>query len=1438
MLTSFIRLCLLHKPLVLISTAGLVAWGIFSFSRLPIDAIPDITNNQVQILTVCPDLTTLEVERLVTHPVEQAVRNSPGVLELRSISRFGLSVITVVFEESMPNSLARQVISERLTAIWEDIPAAAGRPEMAPISTGLGEILHYRIEALPGFHDRYSPTDLRTIQDWTVKRQLAGIPGVVEINSFGGNQKEYEIAVDPAALRARNVSLEELVEAVQASNRNAGGAYIEKGPDLYFVRALGMLSQPADIERIVVAMKDGVPVHVGDVAVVRSGSALRFGAVTSGGQDEIVLGIVMMLKDANAAEVIRAVKERMATVQEALPEGVVITPFLDREALVDRTMATVRNNLIEGALIVILVLLLLVGNLRASLVIASVIPLSMLFAVGMMVAFGISANLMSLGSLDFGLVIDAAIILVEATLFYLVLKKEAGQQVGPMTRADMEEGIVTASSKVVRSSVFGVLIIVLVYLPVYALTGIEGKMFKPMALTVSFALIGALVLSLTYVPVMASLFLNRRDLSENRVTRWTMHTLESMFRPALSAAIRMPAAAIVLAAGMFLISLGLFRTLGGEFVPELDEGDILMHGFCKPGTSLSQTIESHYLAQRLILEQFPDEVDQVISKIGTAEIPTDPMAIETADNLILLHPRHQWTKARSKQDLVEQISQTVRQVPGMAYEFTQPIQMRFDEMMTGVRSDIAVKIFGENLDTLAWYADRVAKRMAHVPGAVDVKVEQVLGLPVRQAVLDYERMARYGIPAEKATEAVRIAYAGLQAGYVYEEEKRFRLVVRLDRDERENPEVISRLPVRTAGGQLVPLEQVARIGYSTEAAQISRENGQRRIVISANVRGVDVEKVIGLLEEDLKRELRLPPGYTLSYGGQFEHLRAAKSRLAIAVPVALMLIAILLYMAFGNLRHTALILSAVPLSAIGGILALWIRDMPFSISAGIGFIVLFGIAVLNGIVLITYLNQLEKEENLGARDRVFKAAMLRLRPVLMTAAAGAMGFLPMAISDTAGAEVQRPLATVVIGGLITSTLLTLLVLPALYLLVEKIRPGWTRPTVAVLLLLAGSGSLGAQDVPMTEQEAMQRVRGKHPAVLAEMLSGQQAEARIRHPLPWQPARLHHGINADPGDGVFGTTVLGLEMALPSSARIRAARKEQESRLESARASVLLAEAEAIRQLRMLYAGFRYNRDLAAHYALLDSLYTEMARIAGTRVAGGASPPLESRLLRTESARLRMTRESLQQAYTSMCAQLGAWTGQGDPVTPALLAHEDPAVQGIPDKPPVTLWEGLLNARVRQAQVNVEAHDAQFRPEWDLDVFGQLVPDGTIYPGYTIGLSVPLFRKSYLAARESARIGVLQAEAGRNRDLLERQQRILETENDIRILEDQLSFYRAEALPASDEIIRVATAMYQSGAVDWFAWNQAASRALEHRLAYIETVHAYRQSLLQLQFLQQ
>lgn len=1059
MLDKIIEFSIKNKFIVGLFTLALVLVGVYNLSRLPIDALPDITNNQVQVITNAPTLATQEVEQFITYPIEQTMKTIPKIVEMRSISRFGLSVITIVFEDNVDIYWARQQMSEKLKDAERLISNGTGIPELAPISTGLGEIYQYVIFAKKGFEDKYDASKLRSIQDWVVKPQLLGTAGIAEVTTLGGDLKQYEIAVQPDRLKSMNVTITDIFIALEKNNENTGGAYIDKQPYVYFIRALGMVKNIADIEKIVVKNNNGIPILIRDVAKVQEGSALRYGAVTKDGRGEVVGGMVLMLKGENSSAVVNRTKAKVEQIRKSLPEGVALEPFIDRTKLVNNAIGTVEKNLLEGALIVIFVLVLLLGNWRAGLIVASVIPLALLFAVTMMNLFGVSGNLMSLGAIDFGLIVDGAVIIVEAVIHRLHQNKE-----GKLDYQQMDGEVLHAATKIRSSAAFGEIIILIVYLPILALVGIEGKMFKPMAQTVSFAILGAFILSLTYVPMASALFLSKTISHKKNISDKINDFISRFYQPILDKALGLKAVILSIAVVLFSVALFIFSNMGGEFIPTLEEGDYAINFRIANGSSLSMSIETSIQLEKRLKNKFP-EVVEVVAKIGSAEIPTDPMPIETGDLIIILKDKSEWTTTKDFYQLADMMKEELEQIPGVGFEVSQPIQMRFNELMTGVRSDIAIKIFGEDLEKLAVTANSTIGLIGNIEGVADIKAEQVTGMPQITVRYNPDKMALYGLNVGDLNKVVRTGFAGEATGKVYEGERRYDLVVRLDKDFRQDISNVKNIFISLPSGNQIPLEQVADVNFEQGPAQISREDGRRRIVIGLNVRGRDVKSVVNDIQARLDAKLKLPEGYYITYGGQFENLVEANKRLAVAVPAALLLIFVLLYFTFHSVKQSLLIFTAIPLSAIGGVFALWLRGMPFSISAGIGFIALFGVAVLNGIVLIGYFNQLKAEGWDDILARIKEGTKVRLRPVVMTAAVASLGFLPMALSSGAGAEVQKPLATVVIGGLITATLLTLIVLPILYFLLEKgIKPSKKANIVASLLLfLFWSNATNAQE---------------------------------------------------------------------------------------------------------------------------------------------------------------------------------------------------------------------------------------------------------------------------------------------------------------------------------------------------------------------------------------
>ncbi|WP_426485502.1 efflux RND transporter permease subunit [Flavobacterium sp. 2] len=1033
MLDKIIQFSIKNKFVILLFTLVLIAWGSYSLKKLPLDALPDVTNNQVQIITTAPTLASQEVEQLITYPLERAVKTVPNVIELRSISRFGLSVVTVVFEDDVDIYWAREQIFQRLKQAEENIPDYVNSPELAPISTGLGEIYQYDVYAKKGYENKYSAIELRTIQDWIIIPQLQGVRGVAEVSAWGGKLKQYEIAVNPNMLNSLGVTITEIFDALEKNNQNTGGAYIEKDQYTYFIRGVGMAKGIKDLENVVVKNRNGSPVLVRNVAEVREGVALRYGASTKDGKGEIVSGMVLMLKGENSSAVVNRVHEKMAQINKSLPEGVVAEAFIDRGKLVDNSIKTVAKNLLEGALIVIFVLILFLGNLRAGLIVASVIPLAMLFAVILMNAFGLSGNLMSLGAIDFGIIVDGAVIIVEATMHHLQKLKNKKE----LTQEEMDSEVYNSASKIRNSAAFGEIIILIVYLPILALIGTEGKMFKPMAMTVGFAIIGAFILSLTYIPMMSALFLSKKTDHKENISDRMIAWLENKYTPLLNKALEFKKVVLSIALGLFALAFIIFQNMGGEFIPTIEEGDLAINATIMTGSSLTQMVETTTKFEQILKAKFP-EIKTIVTKIGSGEIPTDPMPIESGDLIIVLKDKKEWKgKYHNWEELANAMKEEMEVIPGANIEISQPIQMRFNELMTGSRSDIAIKIFGDDLDILDSKATELISKIKNIEGIGDLKADKVTGLPQITIKYDYNKIALYGLNISDINQIIRSSFAGESAGKIYEESKRFDVVVRMNEDNRGDITDVSNLFIPLPNGQQVPLSQVASVEYEQGPVQVIREDGKRRITVGLNVRGRDIKSVVEEIQLKLDKNFKLPAGYYVTYSGQFENLIEASKRLSVALPIALGLILVLLYFTFKSVKQALLIFSAIPLSAIGGVFALSLRGMPFSISAGIGFIALFGIAVLNGIVLISYFNQLKTEGILDPLQRVLIGTKTRLRPVLMTASVASLGFLPMALSTSGGAEVQKPLATVVIGGLISATLLTLIVLPIFYLMLEK-----------------------------------------------------------------------------------------------------------------------------------------------------------------------------------------------------------------------------------------------------------------------------------------------------------------------------------------------------------------------------------------------------------------
>jgi len=1434
LLNKIIRFSIKQKFVIGLFTIALVIWGIWSANRLPVDAVPNITNNQVQVITVVPTLAAQETEQLVTYPIEQSMTNIPGLVELRSISRFGLSVITAVFKDDMDIYFARQLINERLKEAEEAIPKGIGKPALAPVSTGLGEIYQYMLHAKKGAEDKYSPMDLRVMQDWIVARQLYGIQGVAEVNSFGGSLKQYEVAVNPLRLKSMNVTISDIFNALHNNNENTGGAYIDKKPNAYFIRGIGMVSSLEDIRNTVVKTQSGIPVLIKDVADVGFGTAVRYGAMSYNGDREVVGGIVMMLKGANSAAVATAVKEKMISIQQSLPPDVEIEAFLDRTDLVGRAISTVKRNLIEGALIVIFVLVIFLGNFRAGLIVASAIPLSLLFALGMMNLFGVSANLMSLGAIDFGLIVDGAVIIVEATMHHLQKLKGPGFQVNGknqlvLTKQQMDAEVYDSASKIRNSAAFGEIIILIVYIPIFTLTGIEGKMFKPMAQTVSFAILGALILSVTYIPMISALFLSKKISTKTTFSDRMMAWLESIYLPLLKGAIKVKFIVISVALALMIISITIFSRMGGEFIPQLQEGDLAFHCILPQGTSLSQSIETSMQASR-ILKSFP-EVKMVVAKTGSAEVPTDPMPPEASDLVVVLKPKEDWPVKKSYTELGEDMMEQLEIIPGVFFEVSQPIQMRFNELMTGVRQDVAVKIFGSNIDTLAALAPAVSKIIQTVNGATDPQVEQTTGLPQIAITYDRTRLASYGMNITDINHNVSTAFAGEVAGVVYEDEKKFDLVVRLDSASRGSIEDVKNLFVPTPNGIPLPLAQLAKVSFVEGPAQISREDGKRRIVVGFNVRDRDVASVVQEIQQKLSAAKLLPTGYFYTYGGTFQNLQDASARLLIAVPVALVLILVLLYFTFGSIKDSLLIYTAIPMSAIGGVFALLIRDMPFSISAGVGFIALFGVAVLNGIVLISTFKTLQKEGIQDVLKRVITGTIMRLRPVLMTASVASLGFLPMAISSGAGAEVQRPLATVVIGGLITATVLTLFVLPLLYIIFNA-NMNWkklfkpTKSAALLVFLFLSLGPLEAQE-RITADEAVQMAlrNNLRYQINKEELNKAGWDVKAAMALP-KTGLFVENEDLHSGDR-NGVLKIGVSQTIEWPGIYKARRHLFEEQLNYYRLNGNLLNAMIKKEVNLAYLELWYLQDMGQLYQRLDTLFTSLYQAADLRVKTGDAAGLDRIAAAVRMKELRAILLQNNQSIKQQQQQLSVLLNTDTSYLPSNKPLEKLVVKlSIQDSTHPALI--LQHQNIGIAQANVSVQQNSNKPEFSGRFFSQhLYGIKDPFSGFSVSVGIPLFgQRSYQSKVKSALADVKLKEEEFEYQV---QQFSVQKSNallDIQKANEMLLFYEQTGLKQSEEIIKAATLGYQAGELSFAEMSQFFTQAIDIRKNYLAAIREF------------
>ncbi|WP_149243112.1 CusA/CzcA family heavy metal efflux RND transporter [Dyadobacter sp. 32] len=1436
MLNKIIGFAVSNKLIIGLLVVALIGYGSYELTRLPIDAVPDITNNQVQVITIAPSFGATDIERLVTFPIEQANNNISGLKEIRSFSRFGLSLVTIVFDDDVDIYWARQQVSERLLKVQNEIPKGIGTPELGPISTGLGEIYQYVVRPKEGYEHRYNATDLRTIQDWIVRRQLLGVKGVAEVSSFGGKLKQYSIEIDPQKLLAYGITITDVFTALEKNNENTGGAYIEKGPTVLYIRSEGLVENLEDIKNVSVkSLADGQPLFIRDVADVKMSFATRYGAMTYNDKGEVSGAVVMMLKGANSSEVIKNVKERVAQIQQTLPEGVVIEPFLDRTKMVNNAIGTVGKNLLEGALIVVFVLVLFLGNFRAGLLVASVIPLAMLFAVIMMNTFGVSGNLMSLGALDFGLIVDGAVIIVEAVMHQITHnKKFAG--LTRLTQQQMDGEVNESADRMMNSAVFGQVIILIVYLPIFTLQGIEGKMFKPMAQTVAFALLGAFILSLTYIPMMSAVFLSKKIKTEPGFSDRIMDKLAMKYRHALERVIRYPKMILTSVLILFASAVYLLTTLGGEFIPALEEGDFAVDTRVLTGSSLTTTIDNTTKAAHILKTQFP-EVLKVVTKIGSGEVPTDPMPMEASDMMVILKDKKDWTSAKTFPELSEKMGEALKEVPGITAGFQFPVQMRFNELMTGARQDVVCKIFGENLDTLALYARKLGVMVNQVEGTKNLYVEAVSGMP--QITIRYNRnaLAQYGLDISAVNKTVNTALAGQSTGMVFEGEKRFELVVRLSGERKKNLEDIRNLLVAAPNGTQIPLYQLAEVIIQDGPNQIQREDAKRRIVIGFNIGGRDVQTIVNELQKKVNQNLKLPAGYYVTYGGSFENLNAAKQRLMIAVPVSLLLIFVLLFFAFNSVKDGLLIYSAIPLSAIGGIFFLALRGMPFSISAGIGFIALFGVAVLNGIVLVAEFNRIRKEEQKEIREAVLEGTQHRLRPVLMTAFVASLGFFPMAISAGAGAEVQRPLATVVIGGLLVATFLTLFVLPVLYLFFEngfKFKMNGKAKIVSLLILaiIFSNNSTGFSQNKIDLKTAQEMALANNQNLKTEKLRTEYQKALVKTAvvLPQTGFQIEAGqINSFYTDTRFN---ISQSFSLPVVYAKQKTLLQRE--LSGSVLNVAVRENELSRNVAQVYYMFLYQKKKEALLISLDSLYTGFYRRAQERFDKGESDVLEKTTIETQLADIRMQRQQLESDLNLSRLQFQLLINLSDNSEPLQAEYRYNSIAAIDsvnlDNHPQMR---LLLQQQQIAVAGIDVEKSKLLPQLNIgynnmSMRGTGADDKTYGSGQRfqsaqIGVGIPIFAGAQKARINAARINEEISRQTYQAGAQALKSQYLSALAEYRKFLTAVEYYETNGLNNAALITTTANQQLSGGSINYLQWVQLINHATAIRSLYLDAL---------------
>lgn len=1444
MLNKIIAFSIKNKLIVGLFLVALIGYGALQVSKLPIDAVPDITNNQVQIITVAPSYGATDIERLVTFPIEQINSNISGINEIRSFSRFGLSVVTIVFNDETDVYWARQQVSERLQQIKSVIPPEIGNPELGPITTGLGEIYQYVVKPKKGYERKYDIVELRTIQDWIIRRQLLGVKGVAEVSSFGGKLKQYEISVNSNKLHSYNITIQDIFKALESNNQNTGGAYIEKGPSVLYIRSEGLIKNKEDIGQIAVKVnQDGTPLFIKDVAEIKIGYATRYGAMCYNDEGEVAGAIVMMLKGANSSEVIVNIKERIEQIQKTLPEGVVIEPFLDRTKMVNNAIGTVEQNLLEGALIVIFVLVLFLGNIRAGLLVASVIPLAMLFAIILMNTFGVSGNLMSLGALDFGLIVDGAVIIVEAVMHQLAHSKKFAS-ISSLNQKEMDEEVNVSAGKMMNSAVFGQIIILVVYLPIFTLQGIEGKMFKPMAQTVAFALLGAFVLSLTYIPMMSSIFLSKKVKHDKNFSDRMMERIERIYQKTLTKLIEIPKTILFSVISLFLLAVIILSNLGGEFIPALEEGDFAIETRLLTGAGLNTAIDNSQKAAHILKRKFP-EVEKVVTKIGSGEVPTDPMPMNAADMMVILKDKKEWTSAETFAGLSEKMGEALSEVPGVSFGFQYPVQMRFNELMTGAKQDVVCKIFGENLDTLALYSEKLGKIISSVKGAEDLYIEAATGLP--QIIIEYDRPAisEYNLNIADINKTINASFAGQNSGMVFEGERRFDLVVRLDPSQKNSLEDVKRLLVQTPNGTQIPLEQLAKIEIKDGPNQIQREDAKRRIIVGFNVRGRDVQSIVHELQARVKQEIKFPAGYYPTYGGAFENLNAAKQRLSIAVPVSLILIFLLLYFAFNSIKHGLLIYSAIPLSAIGGIFALALRGMPFSISAGVGFIALFGVAVLNGIVLIAEFNRLKNDGLTDLKRIVIMGTKVRLRPVLMTAFVASLGFLPMALSNGAGAEVQRPLATVVIGGLLIATFLTLFVLPILYILFERKNMPVKINTAVIILLLISLGTRMHAQKTIDLQTAIDTALKNNLNVKGERLKSDYQKQLVKTGYNIPQTTVHAGYGQI--NSRFYDNQLGITQSINFPTVYAKQKQVLNEEWKSSVLNIAIKENELKRNVSSLYFRIQALQTKQILLQKIDSLYEDFYAKSLLKFKNGESNILEKTTAESQRSQISIQQEQLNQELKSLIIEFQFLLNTRELYLPdnqakKLTLSSATGNTGISEHPSLK----LLKQQQQLSFANTKLEKSKLLPDLSL-MYNSMTMKGTgadniLYDGANrfqsvqMSVGIPLFYGTQKAHIKSAKTQQLISEVNLQSGIKQFETEYQTVLSKYESANKVLDYFETKGLDNANTITTVANKQLANGEINYLEWVILINQSVTIQNDYINALYLYNESVIQLNYL--